>query len=491
MAAPRTPEPALSVREVDVAVHSLSRFEPLIGTKRYDELNRAAADARHRLDGQTVWNLSSTATGGGVAEMLQVLVGYIQDTGIDIRWLVMTGDAEFFTVTKRIHNRLHGVAGDDGDLGPDEAQHYQRITDSNVASALDQIRPGDVVLLHDPQTAGMAASLVAAGALVVWRCHVGREGTNQWTDQAWSFLRPHLTPCAGYIFSLARYVPSWMEGSRVRVIPPSIDPFSPKNQDMPTEQVHRTLRQIGLFGRTDDTSAATFTRRDGTTGRVERQASIVSDGTPLAPDVPLVIQVSRWDHLKDMQGVLKGFADVVLESTDAQLALVGPSVADVTDDPEGAEVFAECLAAWERLPEHGRGRVGRVTHPMDDVDENAAMVNAIQRHATVVVQKSLMEGFGLTVAEGMWKSRALIASRVGGIVQQITPGTGILLDDPTELTVFGQALTGLLLEPDEIVRLGESARRHVLENFVGDKHLLRYAELIEWLVSESAEASGT
>jgi trehalose synthase len=128
---------------------------------------------------------------------------------------------------------------------------------------------------------------------------------------------------------------------------------------------------------------------------------------------------------------------------------------------------------------------------MDDVDENAAMVNAIQRHATVVVQKSLMEGFGLTVAEGMWKSRALIASRVGGIVQQITPGTGILLDDPTELTVFGQALTGLLLEPDEIVRLGESARRHVLENFVGDKHLLRYAELIEWLVSESAEASGT
>ncbi len=474
------------MRDVDVPVLSMSRLEPLIGPDRQAELHRAALNVRQRLDGRTVWNLSSTAAGGGVAEMLQVLVGYIQDTGIDIRWLVISGDPEFFSITKRLHNRLHGAAGDDGDLGQDEARHYRRVIDANFASALGRIRKDDVVLLHDPQTAGMAAALAAAGAHVVWRCHVGREGTNQWTEQAWSFLRPHLAPCKAFIFSLAQYAPSWMDGSRVRVIPPSIDPFSPKNQEMSHEDVHRTLCRIGLFEQNGDTTAATFTRRDGRLGTVERKASIVSEGSPLTPEVPLVVQVSRWDHLKDMQGVLQGFAEVVLGTTDAQLALVGPSIADVADDPEGFQVFAECLDAWERLPDHGRRRVRLVTLPMDDVDENAAMVNALQRQATIVVQKSLVEGFGLTVAEGMWKSRALVASNVGGIAQQIIPGTGILLDDPTALTAFGSTVAELLAEPDEIVRLGEHARQHVLENFVGDKHLLRFAQLIEWLVSMRA-----
>ena len=482
--------PEFCVREVEVPVHSVSRLEPLIGKDRYEELQWAGALAHQRLDGRTVWNFSSTAAGGGVSEMLHVLVGYIQDVDVDIRWLVMTGDPEFYSITKRIHNRLHGAAGDAGDLGPEEAAHYDYVTASNLDSALSRIREGDVVLLHDPQTAGMAPALAEAGARVVWRCHVGREETNQWTDEAWSFLRPHLPACEAFIFSVREYAPWWIDESTIWVIPPSIDPFSPKNQDMSSSDAVRALGRIGVLRGMAGDPPVEFTRCDDAPGWVERRAAIFpEDATPLDPGDRLVIQVSRWDHLKDMAGVLEGFASSVVGRVDAYLALVGPSVADVTDDPEGGEVFGECMEAWRALPEEARRRVRLVTLPMLDIDENAAMVNALQRHATIVVQKSLAEGFGLTVAEGMWKGRAMVASRVGGITSQVVPGTGILLDDPADLTTFGETLAELLLQPDEILQLGTSARQHVLENYIGDKHLLHYAQLIDWLVSHEAAPS--
>ena len=470
-----------AVREVEVPDRSIARFAPLIGSDRYAEFRSAAEGSAARLAGRTVWNINSTAAGGGVAEMLEVLVGYIRDAGIDIRWDVISGDAEFFAVTKRIHNRLHGAAGDDGDLAGPEAAHYGRVTAANAADVVRRIRPGDVVLLHDPQTAGMASSLVEAGARVVWRCHVGRDGTNEWTDEAWAFLRPHLAPCEAFIFSRRAYVPSWIDDALVHVIPPSIDPFSPKNQDMAEADVIAALGAVGIFGDVVGTGSATYLRNDGTPGRIGRRAAIVRDGPPITPDVPLVVQVSRWDHLKDMRGVMDGFATAVPGRCDAHLALVGPQMEAVTDDPEGLQVFAECLAAWDALPAAARSRVSLVSLPMDDVDENAAMVNALQRHATVVVQKSLREGFGLTVAEGMWKGRAVVASRVGGIIDQVSPGTGVLLDDPADLDAFGAVLVDLLGRPDEIAALGDRARRHVLDNFVGDRHLERYASLIEWL----------
>jgi trehalose synthase len=175
---------------------------------------------------------------------------------------------------------------------------------------------------------------------------------------------------------------------------------------------------------------------------------------------------------------MQGFAWSLPRQIDAHLALVGPSVADVADDPEGAEVFAECMAIWEDLPVHERERITLVTLPMEDIDENAAMVNALQRYATVIVQKSLVEGFGLTVAEAMWKAKAVVASSVGGITEQVAPGTGLLLEDPSDLSAFGNMLAELLTRPDEIALLGSRARQHVLESYVGDKHLILFAQLI-------------
>jgi trehalose synthase len=473
------------LRDVTVAPRSLAALRSLIGDDRGERLEAAAAASTERLAGRIVWNVNSTAAGGGVAEMLQVLVGYIRGAGIDARWVVLDGDPAFFAITKRIHNRVHGVAGDSGQLGAAEALHYAEVTRANASALLARVRSGDVVLLHDPQTAGMAEVLADAGVKVIWRCHIGADHPNATSQEAWDFLRPHLSACDAFVFSRRAYVPGWVPEERVAVIAPSIDPFSPKNQDIPADALPAFLARMGLTSHPAP-QAACFTRSDGARGEVTHPAAVTSEG-PLDPERPLVVQVSRWDHLKDMHGVMMGFANrVVVGASDggAQLALVGPSVEGVADDPEGAEVLAECVASWEALPREARRRIHLVTLPMVDVDENAAMVNALQRSAAIIVQKSLIEGFGLTVAEGMWKGKPVVASRVGGIVDQIAPGTGVLLDDPADLDAYGDALVALLERPEEMERLGDSARRHVLAEFVGDRHLLRYAALIEQLLSE-------
>ena len=466
-------------REVDVPVLELARLQPLIGEQRYTDLVTEAARTRVALRGCTVWNVNSTATGGGVAEMLQVLVGYILGAGVGVRWLVIAGNPEFFSVTKRIHNRLHGFRGDHGSLGAEETAAYESVQAVNARAIAPQIRPADVVLLHDPQTAGLVAPLKATGAAVLWRCHVGTDAVNQWTDDAWGFLRPHLAACDGFVFTRREYVPAWIPMDRVSIIPPSIDPFSPKNQNLSAGNGMRILTAMGVLDGTA-TRGSTFIRRDGSAGYVSRRASVVAKG-PLDAGAPLVIQVSRWDHLKDMAGVMAGFAASVPSASDAQLALVGPAVEKVSDDPEGLEVLEQCIEAWGLLPARQQRQIRLVVLPMDDQDENAAMVNAFQCHATIIVQKSLAEGFGLTVAEGMWKTKAVVASAVGGIVDQVAPGTGVLLEDPRDLEGFGDALVTLLDNPEELKRLGENARRHVQESFVGDKHLMQFGALMERL----------
>ncbi len=235
------------LREVDVPVVGLARLRPLIGEGRYADLMAEAARTRAALRGCTVWTVNSTATGGGVAEMLEALVGYILGVGVAVRWLVIAGDPEFFSVTKRLHNRLHGVPGDGGALGPAEAAAFDAVEAANAEVIAAQVRPGDVVLLHDPQTAGLAAPLKATGAAVLWRCHVGTDAANRWTEEAWSFLRPYLAACDGFVFSRREYVPAWVPMDRVSIIPPSIDPFSPKNQELSTGDGLQILAAMGVL----------------------------------------------------------------------------------------------------------------------------------------------------------------------------------------------------------------------------------------------------
>jgi trehalose synthase len=463
------------LRPVPIAPRPAAALEPVIGGERYEHLLAAAARFRERLAGRTIWNVNSTAAGGGVAEMLRALLGYVDDLGVPIRWTVIGGDPDFFGITKRLHNQLHGVSGQ-GDLGDAEAEHYQQVLAANTQELLDLVRPGDIVLLHDPQTAGLTAAMARAGAAVVWRCHVGVDWQNDATGAAWAFLRPHLASAHGFVFSRRQYVPPWVPADMTWIIPPSIDPFSAKNQELDTETVRAILTTIGVLDHASPQVPARFLRADGTPGEVVRAATVTCDELP-GPDDRVVAQISRWDRLKDMGGVMRGFADHAAPGGDGHLMLVGPAVSGVTDDPEGALVYAECLAQWQALPAAIRARVMLVTLPLDDVDENAAMVNGLQRHATVIAQKSLAEGFGLTVAEGMWKGRAVIGSAVGGIMDQIAEGTGVLLRDATDLQSFGLEVRALLDQPERAGHMGMAAQAYIRENYVGDVHLLRYATL--------------
>ena len=207
-AGPRAPEPG-RLHEVAVPATPVAVLEPVIGTERYVRLVTAAAGFRDRLGRRTIWNVNSTAVGGGVAEMLAVLVGYIAGLDIAVRWMVIGGDPEFFAITKRLHNQIHGEAGG-GPLSSADAAHYGQVLAANADELLGQVRAGDVVLLHDPQTAGLAAPLARAGARVVWRCHIGVDWQNDATRAAWDFLRPYLAPAHGFVFSRRQYVPPWI-----------------------------------------------------------------------------------------------------------------------------------------------------------------------------------------------------------------------------------------------------------------------------------------
>ena len=470
------------VHAVDVPRRPVSQLEPVIGAERFIQLAEAASRVRPALAGGTIWNVNSTATGGGVAEMLQVLVGYVQDMDVPIGWLVISGDAGFFAITKRLHNQIHGSQSG-APLGAADARHYAQMLAANAKELIAQVQPGDVVLLHDPQTAGLAAPLAEAGARVVWRCHIGVDWENEVTRAAWEFLRPHLGAPEAFVFSRRSYVPSWIPAEKTWVIPPSIDPFSPKNQDLDAGAVQAILARLGVLDGAAPPVPAQFVRRNGEVGTVTRPAVVVGDSRP-GPDDRVLVQVSRWDRLKDMAGVMRGFADYVVPGGDGYLMLVGPSVKDVSDDPEGAAVYGECLLEWHDLPPLARARILLVTLPLDDIDENAAMVNALQRYATIIAQKSLAEGFGLTVSEGMWKGRPVIGSAVGGITDQIGEGTGMLLRDPADLAAFGSAACLLLGDHDQVARMGQAAHAHVRDQYVGDVHLMRYAKLLGTLISQ-------
>ena len=471
------------MQEVEVKALPLELLASILTPERARRLSHAAARAQVAFGDRTIWHVNATAHGGGVAEMLQTLLAYGRGAQIENRWLVLDGEPEFFAITKRLHNLLHGVPGDGGPLGENERACYERVVGTNVAEMLGLIGSRDIVLLHDPQTAGMVDGLRATGVRVVWRCHVGRDTPNDETDKAWAFLGTYIEQADAFVFSRGDYVPDGVDRERLVIIPPSIDPFSAKNRELDPRTVSAVLTTVGLVAGADPDGPVHFERRDGSEGTVRRHRDLIADGPPPPHDARLIVQVSRWDRLKDMAGVLTGFVTMAADGPDdAHLMLAGPDVSGVTDDPEGADVLAECRARWRSVPESIRGRVHLASIPMDDVDENAIIINALQRHAYLVVQKSLVEGFGLTVTEAMWKARPMIASRVGGIQDQIVhERDGLLLDDPYDLDALAAAMARLLDDRELADRLGAAGRARVHDQFLGDRHLAQYVDLFEHL----------
>ena len=469
------------LQEVEVRAVALDRLAGLLGRERAERFTRSAVAARSSLAGRRVINVNSTATGGGVAELLQTLLAYARGAGVDARWVVVEGDAAFFEITKRIHNHLYGTPGDGGPLGPEEHRCYEDTIERNMTRLHAVARAGDIVVLHDPQTAGLTRHLVAAGVRVVWRCHVGIDTQNEHSERAWTFLRPYLDGLDAYVFSRLQFAPPWVPSDRLAVIPPSIDPFSAKNEVIDSTRVIRLLEYVGLLPANGSDPEISFQRRDGSRGQVARRVDMLGTGSLPPRPVPIVLQASRWDAVKDMRGVMIGFAESVAPRTDAHLVLAGPEAGGVADDPEAADVLRDCLQTWSGLPGAIRSRVHLVNMPMDDCDEAAAIVNALQRYSSVVVQKSLAEGFGLTVTEAMWKERPVVGSAVGGIVDQIIDGETGALVDARDLDQYARAVCAMLGDPQLAMRMGAAGRERVRDEYLGDRHLLQWARLFERL----------
>jgi trehalose synthase len=467
---------------VDVAPHPPERFESVLEPEPFEKLAHGIRTSRELLGGRTIWNVSSTAKGGGVVELLLPLIGYAKGAGVDARWTVIEGNPEFFKVTKRIHNHLHGFEGDGGELDDAARKTYEDALEPNARELVELVDDDDIVILHDPQTAGLTGPLKRTGAKVVWRCHIGVDEPDDLARGAWDFLRVDVEQADAYVFSREAFVWEGLEEDKVVIIAPSIDAFNAKNQELEDAQVHAILAAAGIVDGGD--GDPTFKRGDGSQARVESQAEVFEDSR-LTPEHPVVLQVSRWDRLKDPEGVIRGFAEhAQAYETGAHLIYAGPAVDDVSDDPEGAEVLQQALELRKSLDEEARRHVHLVCLPLDDAEENAVIVNALQRNASVVVQKSIAEGFGLTVAEAMWKGRPIVATAVGGIQDQVIDGeTGVLLSDAKDLDAYGDAVRGLLEDPERAKRMGDAAKTRVRDGFLGARSLIDYLNLISKLIS--------
>jgi trehalose synthase len=449
-------------------------------------LRAKAKPVAESLQGRTVWMVNSTAHGGGVSELLPGIVAYLNELGIHTEWVVIEAqDPAFFALTKRIHNLIHG----DGtpDLDEDDRACFEAINRANADQLRAWLSPGDILIVHDPQPMPIASMLRADLDLIcIWRCHIGLDEHNAATKAAWRFLRPYAEVYQHAVFSAPEYVVSYFEG-RSSIMYPSIDPLSEKNQ--PLEDPAIVLARAGLL--TPRSAVEPFEHQ------VQRLQPDGRFAGALEPDDiglferPIITQVSRWDRLKGFLPLLRGFTllkqqerphDDALRRRldDVRLLLVGPDPESIADDPEGSRHLEELCAAWCDLDDTTRADIALVTVPMADPAANALIINAIQRAATVVVQNSLREGFGLTITEAMWKGLPVLSNtQAVGPRQQIRSGTdGLLINEPESADEIAHALAYMLSDPERLERWGHNARERVRGHFLVYTQLRRKLRLI-------------
>ena len=393
----------------------LDAYAPFVGHATIDEVRLLG----ERLRGRTVQNINSTAVGGGVAEILNRLLPLLREVGVDARWDVIRGGDAFYAVTKTIHNALHGQPTA---LTDDDIAVFRETTEQNLASlALCD----DIVFVHDPQPAGLIERR-APGSRWIWRCHIDMSAP---FPPVWEFLRPWVERYDAAVFSAPQFSRT-LPIDQV-LIAPSIDPLADKNRELDARTIESVVTGLGID-----------------------------------PSRPLVTQVSRFDRLKDPLGVIEAYL-LARKYNDCQLLLVGGSA---TDDPEGTQVLAECRERAAGEPD---------IHVVELPPTANVEINALQRASTVILQKSLREGFGLTVSEALWKGKPVIAGAVGGIPLQITHRYSGILTHTIDGTAYW--IKQLLNAPDFARRLGENGREHVRQNFLLTRHLRDYMLLFLYL----------
>ena len=460
-------------------------------TTAVQQLRQAADAAASRLRGRTVWMVNSTAKGGGVAEMLPGKVQLLRDLGIRTEWVVIESERpEFFELTKHIHNLVHGSG--EPRLGEAERELFEGVNRANAEWFASVLKPGDVLVVHDPQPLPLGPQLADQLALrTIWRCHIGLDEENASTRAAWAFLEPYARAYSHAVFSAPEYIPPFL-ADRSTVIHPGVDPLASKNRDMHLHELVRVLANSALTSPIGPVLRPPFSDL----------ANRLQPGGEFRPAIwpeeigllsrPIVTQVSRWDRLKGFEPLLRAFAQLKqVARTDgsrfsaqhrrrldiARLVLAGPMASDVADDPEAREVLAELARVWLGLEPFVQSDIAVVTLPMHAPRENALMVNALQRASSMVVQNSLREGFGLTVTEAMWKRIPVLTNtRACGPRQQVRDGIdGRLVADPENVDELAAVLIDMLADPDRVDAWGRAAQRRVHENF------LIFTQLRGWL----------
>jgi trehalose synthase len=464
-------DPPAKVREQGIARVDRARLRPLLRREDYQAMDASLGRGGEMLAGSALWHVNVHAI-GGVTEALGALLGLMRDGGIDARWMLLEAGDGFFELAHRLYEGLCGEAHAFSDA---DRLLYEEVL-ANVAAELGAlVSAGDVVVLYDPPTAGLARALSERGARVIWRCHVGSDAPDSRGRSAQEFLRPYIDQVDRYAFPRETFAWPGLDPERIATIPSSINPLSAKNEELEPEVVTAILDAVGL---TDQGSRASpmYTRLDGSPSRVECRASI-DQRSPLPPGAQVIAHVSSWDRLKDPAGVVRCFGGHC--ETDAHLVIAGPDPCGQVESLHAGAVRAEVGEAVGSLAGDARDRVHVVSVPIEDREENAAVVNAIQRRADVFVRKSFSEGFGLSIAESMWKRTPVVASRVGGLQDLILDGeSGVLIDDPNDLEAFAGAIDRIVGDPDHRAALGEAGRRRVEEHFLISRHLARYLELI-------------
>ena len=384
----------------------IEEYIPLVGQAVVNDLRLLG----ERLKSKVVQHINSTPVGGGVAEILNRMVPLLRELGVDTKWDVIKGGEQFFGVTKKFHNALHGRSEE---ITKRDFEIFMETSQQNIES-IDTY--GDIVFVHDPQPIALIKKRSANKWL--WRCHVDVSDPNL---KVWEFLMDFIIQYDSAVFS----APSFSRKLPIRqfLIPPSIDPLSDKNKELPEETINSVLRKYNI-----------------------------------KKDKPIIMQISRFDRLKDPLGVIDAYLQVK-KYTDCQLVLAGGTA---EDDPEGFKVLEEVNEKAKNNPD-----IHILLLPQNDIE-----VNALQRAADVIVQKSLKEGFGLTVAEALWKAKPVVASNVGGIPLQIKHKYSGLLCHSVEGASF--AIKQLLSSPAYARKLGENGREHIKNNFLVTRHLRDY-----------------
>ena len=468
------------MRSIDVAPLPILELESHLDEVAGHRLKGSVDAARLLLEGRTVWTVTpSTTAGAGPAETIGPLVGYALGLGVDARWLTLDAPADFERVAARLHAGIHGDRGDGGKLGDKQRDLYEHVLSSNADNVVDEVREGDVVILHDPPTAGLAKAFRRAGATVIWRCHLGGGQGGEEAERAWAFLDRYLEDVDLVVVSREEYRPPFIEPERCTVVKPSINPDSPKNRVLDLDEAWSVARLAGIFAGEPPFDAIPFVHEDGRPDAIRQMPSLAGAGLPVPTGVRTIVQVGRWDRLKGAKELIDAFvSNLDTLPDDAHLLIVGPDP-DPGRDDDSAEVLGEVLDRWDLLPDSVAGRVHIAAVPTHDREINATVVNAVQRVADVVTQRSLVEAFGLPVAEAMWKKAAVVASAVGGIQDQIADGVDGTLVDPVDARAWAEAAADLLRFPQRAREMGTAAHESVRREFLPDRHLCEVVGAID------------